>query len=132
MESMLEAATAISAILMPVLLIFVIFFFGTKMEKTKFDAVVEISKGIQDPSEIRALIEELHEKKRPIDYRRSGVITLFVGIGLSLFGIFFIGDILKGAGLLVTAIGVGSIIAGYLYPNDSAEITKAVERFEEQ
>ncbi len=102
------------------------------METTKFDAVVEISKGIQDPSEIRALIEELHEKKRPIDYRRSGVITLFVGIGLSLFGIFFIGDILKGAGLLVTAIGVGSIIAGYLYPNDSAEITKAVERFEEQ
>ena len=132
MESMLEAATAISAILMPVLLIFVIFFFVTKMGKTKFDAVVEISKGIQDPSEIRALIEELHEKKRPIDYRRSGVITLFVGIGLSLFGIFFIGDILKGAGLLVTAIGVGSIIAGYLYPNDSAEITKAVERFEEQ
>ena len=132
MESMLEAATAISAILMPVLLIFVIFFFVTKMGKTKFDAVVEISKGIQDPSEIRALIEGLHEKKRPIDYRRSGVITLFVGIGLYLFGIFFIGDILKGAGLLVTAIGVGSIIAGYLYPNDSAEITKAVERFEEQ
>ena len=58
MESMLEAAIAISAILMPVLLIFVIFFFVTKMEKTKFDAVVEISKGIQDPSEIRALIEE--------------------------------------------------------------------------
>jgi len=38
---MLEAATAISAILMPVLLIFVIFFFVTKMEKTKFDAVVD-------------------------------------------------------------------------------------------
>jgi len=34
MESMLEAATAISAILMPVLLIFVIFFFARKMEKT--------------------------------------------------------------------------------------------------
>jgi len=51
---------------------------------------------------------------------------------LYLFGIFFIDDILKGAGLLVTAIGVGSIIAGYLYPYDSAEITKAVERFEEQ
>jgi hypothetical protein len=51
---------------------------------------------------------------------------------LYLFGVFFIGDILKGAGILVTAIGVGSIIAGYLYPNDSAEITKAVERFEEQ
>ena len=37
----------------------------------------------------------------------------------------------KGIGLLVGAIGVGQIIAGYLYPNDSAEITKAVESFED-
>lgn len=47
-----------------------------------------------------------------------------------VFGLFFI-DILKGVGLLVAAIGVGSVIAGYLYPNESAEITKAVEKFEE-
>jgi hypothetical protein len=33
---------------------------------------------------------------------------------------------------MVAAIGVGSIVAGYLYPNDSAEITKAVESFEEK
>ena len=38
----------------------------------------------------------------------------------------------KGIGLLVGAIGVGQIIAGYLYPNDSAEITKAVENFEKK
>ena len=31
----------------------------------------------------------------------------------------------------VAAIGIGSIVAGYLYPNDSVEITKAVEKFEE-
>ena len=71
------------------------------------------------------------EKKQPIDYRRSGVLTLFAGIGLFLFGIFFI-NLLKGIGLLVGAIGVGQIIAGYLYPNDSAEITKAVENFEKK
>ena len=57
--------------------------------------------------------------------------TLFVGLGLFLFGIFFI-DILKGIGLLVGTIGVGSLIAGYLYPNESAEITKAVENFEKR
>ena len=71
-------------------------------------------------------------KKQPIDYRRSGVITLFVGIGLFLFGVFFLGSILKGVGALVTAIGVGQIIAGYLYPNTSEELTNAVEDFEKK
>ena len=86
---------------------------------------------LKDPSDIKELLEDFKEKKQPIDYRRSGVLTLFVGVGLFLFGDFFI-DILKGIGLLVGAIGVGQIIAGYLYPNDSAEITKAVENFEKK
>jgi hypothetical protein len=120
------------AVLMPVLLIFVIFFFVHKMNKDKYNAMIEISKNIEDPSEIKDLLEDLQEKKKPIDYRRSGVITLFVGLGLSLFGIFSPIDILRGVGLLVAAIGIGSIVAGYLYPNDSAEITKAVENFEEK
>ena len=119
------------AVLMPVLLIFVIFFFVQKMDKNKYNAMIEISKNIQDPSEIKDLLEDLQEKKKPIDYRRSGVITLFVGVGLFLFGVTSI-DILKGVGLLVAVIGVGTIVAGYLYPNDSAEITKAVEDFEEK
>jgi hypothetical protein len=71
-------------------------------------------------------------KKEPIDYRRSGVITLFVGIGLFLFGVFFLGAILKGVGALVGAIGIGQIIAGYLYPNTSEEITNAVDAFEKK
>jgi len=120
------------AVLMPVLLIFVIFFFVQKMDKNKYNAMIEISKNIQDPSEIKDLLEDLQEKKKPIDYRRSGVITLFVGLGLFLFGAVSSIDILKGVGLLVAAIGIGSIVAGYLYPNDSAEITKAVEDFEKQ
>ena len=120
-----------AAIFMPVLLLFVIFYFDNKSKKEKFNAMIEISKNLQDPSEIKELLEDFKEKKQPIDYRRSGVLTLFVGIGLFLFGIFFIG-ILKGVGLLVGTIGVGSLIAGYLYPNESAEITKAVENFEKK
>ena len=119
------------AILMPVLLVGVIFFFISKMERDKYNAIIEVSKNLKDPSEIKELLGDLKKKKEPIDYRRSGVITLFVGIGLFLFGIFFI-DILKGVGLLVGTIGVGSLIAGYLYPNESAEITKAVENFEKK
>ena len=35
-------------------------------------------------------------------------------------------------GLLVSSIGVGLIVAGYFYPDDSAGITKAVEEFEKK
>ena len=132
MEGLMAMGTAYVAVLMPVLLIFVIFFFIAKMQKNKYDTMIEISKNIEDPSEIKDLLEDLQEKKKPIDYRRSGVITLFVGLGLFLFGGISDIGILMGVGLLVGAIGVGSIIAGYLYPNESAEITKAVEDFEKK
>ena len=99
--------------------------------KDKNKTILEISKNIDDPSKLEGLIAMLDErKKEPIDYRRTGVVTLFVGIGLFLFGVFFLGSLLKGVGALVAAIGVGQIIAGYLYPNTSGEINKAVEDFE--
>ena len=100
--------------------------------KDKNKTILEISKNIDDPSKLEDLISLLDErKKQPLDYRRNGIVSLFVGIGLFLFGLFFLGDILKGVGALVAAIGVGQIIAGYLYPNTSEEINKAVEEFEE-
>ena len=127
----LSLAIPIVGILFPVLMIFVILYFDNKSKKEKYDAMIEISKNLKDPSEIKELLEDFKEKKQPIDYRRSGVLTLFVGIGLFFFGLFSIG-FLKGVGLLIGAIGVGQIIAGYLYPNESAEITKAVENFEKK
>ena len=128
----LSLAIPIFGMLLPVMIIFIVFYFDNKSKKEKYDAMIEISKNLKDPSDIKELLEDFkEEKKQPIDYRRSGVLTLFVGIGLFLFGVFFI-NLLKGIGLLVGAIGVGQIIAGYLYPNDSAEITKAVENFEKK
>ena len=101
--------------------------------KDKNKTILEISKNIDDPSKLEDLVALLDErKKQPIDYRRSGVVTLFVGIGLFLFGVFFLGDILKGVGALVGTIGIGQIIAGYLYPNTSEELTSAVEDFEKK
>ena len=131
MEDILGIGIGYVGVLMPVLLIGVILFFNTKSEKNKYAAMIEISQNIQDPSELRELLENLQGKKQPIDYRRSGVITLFIGLGIFLFGMSLSGEIVSGIGLLVGAIGAGSIVAGYLYPNDSAELTKAVERFEE-
>ena len=101
--------------------------------KDKNKTILEISKNMDDPSRLEDLVCLLDErKKEPIDYRRSGIVTLFVGIGLFLFGVFFLGNILKGVGALVAAIGVGQIIAGYLYPNTSEEITNAVNAFEKK
>ena len=100
--------------------------------KGKRETVLEIAKHIDDPSKIEHLLSIFDERKRePIDYRRNGVITLFVGIGLYLLGFAAFVAIFEGIGLLVGTIGTGTIIAGYLYPNTSAELTNAVEKFEE-
>ncbi|MGB1190206.1 MAG: DUF6249 domain-containing protein [Pseudomonadales bacterium] len=101
--------------------------------KNKRETIIEVSKNINDPSQVEELLRALNEKdKEPIDYRRSGVITIFVGIGLYLLGASALGSVLEGIGLLVSAIGVGTMIAGYLFPNDSIELSKAVEKFEEK
>ena len=128
----LSLAIPIVGILFPVLIILVIKYFNYKSKREKLKAMIEISKNLQDPSEIKELLEDFKEKKQPIDYRRSGVLTLFVGVGLFLLGFVLPFALVKGVGLLIGAIGVGSIIAGYLYPNESAEITKAVENFEKK
>ena len=101
--------------------------------KHKNETIIEISKNIDDPSKLEDMLSMLDErKKEPIDYRRSGVVTLFTGVGLFLMGVFFLGSVLKGIGALVAAIGLGQIIAGYLYPNTSEELTNAVEEFEKK
>ena len=108
-----------------------VFYWQYHETKQKNETIIEISKNIDDPSKLEGLLGMLDErKKEPIDYRRTGVVTLFTGVGLFLFGVFFLGSILKGVGALVAAIGLGQIIAGYLYPNTSEELTNAVEEFE--
>ena len=128
-EVVIPLVGIMTGIIVPVSVFIWLYFEGKDKNKT----ILEISKNIDDPSKMQDLISMLDErKKEPIDYRRSGVVTLFVGIGLFLFGVFFIGAILKGVGALVAAIGIGQIIAGYLYPNTSAEITNAVNAFEKK
>ena len=109
-----------------------VFFWLYHEEKGRRESVLEIAKIINDPSKVEELLGIFDERKKdPIDYRRGGVITIFVGIGLYLLGFTALGAFLEGIGLLVGTIGVGTMIAGYLYPNTSAELTNAVEKFEE-
>ena len=110
--------------------VFILLYFEAK-DKNK--TVLEISKNIDDPAKIEDLLKMLDErKKEPIDYRRGGLITLFVGLGIYLLGNFAMGQLFEGIGFLVGAIGVGIMLAGYMYPNTSEEITNAVDEYEKR
>ncbi|MGA0415799.1 MAG: DUF6249 domain-containing protein [Flavobacteriaceae bacterium] len=101
--------------------------------KDKRKTVLEIAKHMDNPEKLDELMQIFEErKKEPIDYRRNGVITIFVGIGLYFFGFIWIGKVLEGIGFLVAAIGLGTLIAGYLYPNTEKELTNVVEKFEKR
>ena len=129
MDDLIPILGILVSIIIPVSVFIWLYFEG----KDKNQTILEISKNIDDPSKVEDLIGLLDErKKEPIDYRRTGVVTLFTGVGLFLFGVFFLGSVLKGVGALVAAIGLGQIIAGYLYPNTSQELTNAVEDFEKK
>ena len=104
-----------------------------KDAKGKRETVLEISKNLNDTSKIEELLQIFEErKKEPIDYRRNGVISIFVGVGLFLLGYLALGRVLEGVGALVGLIGIGTMIAGYLYPNTGREITDAVEQYEKE
>ena len=131
LTGLIAVGTGYVAILMPVLLLWVIFYYVTKGDKAKYDAMVEISKNLENESDIKDLLDSFKEEKKPIDYKRNGAIIIFVGLGLFIFGVVSSINILKGIGSLVGTIGIGTLIAGYLYPNDSVGLTSAVEKFEE-
>ena len=119
--------------LLPIIIVFIALYFSAREKKLKYDALIEVSKNVKDPGAVEDLLNSFkEEKKSPRDYRKDGVTTAFTGVGLFLFGTFFLGDILMGVGALVFTIGVGLLIAGYLYPRESDEINKAVEDFEKR
>ena len=110
-----------------------VFFWLYQEDKDKRQTVLEIAKHLDDPRKVEQLLGIFDErKKEPLDYRRGGVITLFVGVGIYLLGMIVLGRFFEGIGLLVGAIGAGVMIAGYFFPNTSEEITSAVEKFEEK
>ena len=101
--------------------------------KGKRDTILEISKNINDSDKIEELLQIFEErKKQPLDYRRNGIITIFVGIGIYFMGHMVFGRFFEGVGALVGFIGVGTMLAGYLYPNTGKELTDAVEDFEKK
>ena len=125
----LAIGTGYMAILSPALIIWVVFHYVSKIQKNKNETLVNIAKTINDPEQVREIVDQLNQKKKPTDLRKAGVILIFIGFGLAGFGVLSI-PILKSVGFLVSSLGIGLLVAGYIYPNESEEITKAVESFE--
>ena len=129
MENIIPILGILTGIIVPI----AVFLWLYHDAKHKRQTVLEIAKHIDDPDKLEELLNIFDERKdEPIDYRRNGVITIFVGVGLYFLGYIALGSILKGLGALVGAIGVGTLIAGYLYPNTSEELTNAVDEFEKK
>jgi len=129
----LGALTPIIGILFPVFIVLIVFIYDSRNKKNKYDAIIEVSKNIKDGEEIQGLLDSLTEKKSSTDLRRTGLATIFTGIGLSLLGYYGLGiDAVFGAGLLVAFIGIGQMIAGYVYPNQADEINRAVKGYEKK
>ena len=60
-------------------------------------------------------------------------LTMYLGLGVSLFGVVLydpLGLLFKGAGLVVTGLGLICMFIGYRQLNEVAMVNKAVESFE--
>ena len=129
MENLIPLAGISVGIIVPL----AVFFWQYHETKHKNETILEISKNLDDPTKLERLLSIFDErKKEPIDYRRGGLITIFVGVGIYFLGLVAMGSFFEGVGLLVSFIGIGTMAAGYIYPNTGEEITKAVEDFEEK
>ena len=129
MEQLIPLAGISVGIIVPL----AVFFWQYHETKHKNETILEISKNLVDPTKLERLLSIFDErKKEPVDYRRGGLITIFVGVGIYFLGLVAMGSFFEGVGLLVAFIGIGTMAAGYIYPNTSEEITKAVEDFEEK
>ena len=129
MTDLIPILGILTGIIIPVSVFIWLYYEGKGQRET----VLEIAKHMDDPSKVEELLGIFDErKKEPIDYRRGGVITIFVGIGIYLLGVAALGSFFEGVGYLVGAIGIGTMVAGYLYPNTSEELTNAVEKFEDK
>ena len=129
----METIVPLAGISVGIIVPLAVFFLLYHEAKNKNETILEISKNLDDPDKIERLLSIFDErKKEPLDYRRGGLITIFVGVGIYFLGLFALGSFFEGVGLLVGFIGIGTMAAGYLYPNTSEELTKAVKDFEEK
>lgn len=100
---------AIAGIAMPVALLYIIFGYSNKSEQRFHDTVQRIIDNGQELNEEVLSSIPGYKKVMPRNDMRNGINTIGVGIGISLLGLVALGDVILGAGLLVTCIGAALV-----------------------
>ena len=73
-----------------------VFYWLYHESKNKNETIVEISRNLDDQTNLKDCLASLtRKKKEPIDYRRGGLITIFVGMGIYFLGLLSLGSFLK-------------------------------------
>ncbi len=67
----LAIGTGYLAILSPALIIWVVFHYVSKLQKNKNETLVNIAKTINDPEQVREIVDQLNQKKKPTDLRKA-------------------------------------------------------------
>ena len=58
----------IIAVSLPAIIIWIVFVYESRNKKNKYNTIIEVSKNLSDPEEIRELIESLTDDKKKITY----------------------------------------------------------------
>lgn len=117
---------------LPFFLIIIYFYFRWKSQRAKletFNKMVESGQTIS-PESYRMLVEGLTAKKQ--DLIQKGIRTLFIGIGLTIFLWWMVGDNMGSVGIFVACIGLGEIVAGYFSKKDKEMVQQSKEELVEK
>ena len=104
----------LAGILMPLGIVAIVFWYENRKEQRFHDTVKELMASGQEINDEVLSVIPGYKKVMPRDDLRNGIITTGVGVGLTLFGMVFIGGPLLGAGLLVACIGASMLAYRYL------------------
>ena len=98
MENLIPLAGISIGIIVPL----AVFFWQYHETKHKNETILEISKNLDDPTKLERLLRIFDErKKEPVDYRRGGLVTIFVGVGIYFLGLVAMGSFFEGVGFFV-------------------------------
>ncbi len=107
---------AIAGIAMPVVILLVIFNYENRKEQRFHDTVQKmIDNGQEFNEELLSSIPG-YKKNTSKNDMGSAINTVGVGIGLILLGLFALGSVISGIGLLVASIGAAMLINAKLNP----------------
>ncbi len=104
----------LAGILMPIAIVGIVFWYENQKERRFHDTVKNLIDNGQDINDDVLSSIPGYKKVMPRDDLRNGVITTGVGVGLTFFGLVFIGGPLLGAGLLVACIGAAMLVYRFL------------------